>query len=35
MSGALLFWMILLLGGIFGPFIFFANTAAKHEKTKS
>lgn len=34
MSGATLFWMIFLLGGIFGPFIYFANLAAKKEKNK-
>lgn len=34
MSGTLSFWMVLLLGCIFGPFIFFANLASKNEKNK-
>ena len=34
MTGSTLFWMIIMLGGIFGPFIYFANLAASKEKTK-
>lgn len=34
MTGATLFWMVLMLGVIFGPFIYFANIAASKEKTK-
>lgn len=34
MTGQLLLWMVLLLGIIFGGFIYFATTASKSEKTK-
>jgi len=35
MSITLIFWMTLLLGGVFGPFFYFANIAAKKEKNKN
>ncbi len=34
MTGPILFWMILLIGCIFIPFLYFANIAARKEKTK-
>lgn len=34
MTGQLLIWMVILLGIIFGGFVYFANIAANNEKTK-
>jgi len=34
MTGSTIFWMILMLGITFGPFVFFANLASSKEKAK-
>ena len=34
MEGSTIFWMVIMLGVIIGPFVYFANLAASKEKTK-
>lgn len=35
MDGTTLFWMVLMLGAVAGPFFYFANLASQKERTKS